>query len=321
MRTKGSDIAVLLYQIGEAPRPKFIPNTLEAMQELVGGYIETVTLEDGLTVACYVRMYQYLIQAQAEDLIDMDEFRLLLHRQVTEVITGDTSRWTSEYVCKPSLFIETREDEVYAENKDIADYEYDEILEIKSSTRSLFRSTIRVTRPTSFVRVTNVAGSTEYYHPDAGLVTGDFYDDNNGDWIEAQIENFIDDVYGSTNNMTYMYYLFGEWNSTYQTHQGTDMRNTASNPRLYSAHEGEVVTVGATGRIGIYDGDVTYFYAHCENRQVVIGENVEIGDYIATEGKVGASVAHLHFEVRNGRKTSMGSQNTSLNSLRPYDYM
>jgi hypothetical protein len=75
------------------------------------------------TVACYVRMYQYLVQAQTEDLIDMDEFRLLLHRQVTEVITDDTSRWASEYVCKPSLFIETRGDEFYAENKDIADYE------------------------------------------------------------------------------------------------------------------------------------------------------------------------------------------------------
>jgi len=198
---------------------------------------------------------------------------------------------------------------------------YDEILEMESVTRSLFRSTIRVTRPASFVRVTNVAGSTEYYHPDAGLVAGDFYDDNDGDWVEAQIENFIDDVYGSTNNMTYMYYLFGEWDSTYQTHQGTDMRNTASNPRLYSAHEGEVVTVGATGRVGIYDGDVTYFYAHCSNRQVAVGDEVEVGDYIANEGSVGASVAHLHFEVRNGRKTSMGSQNTSLNSLRPYDYM
>ncbi|HPD89014.1 MAG TPA: DUF3846 domain-containing protein [Oscillospiraceae bacterium] len=52
MRTNRSDIAVLLYQIGEAPRPKFIPNTLEAMQELVGGYIETVTLEDGLILVC-----------------------------------------------------------------------------------------------------------------------------------------------------------------------------------------------------------------------------------------------------------------------------
>jgi len=52
MRTKRSDIAVLLYETGEAPRPKFIPNTLEAMQELVGGYIETVTLEDGLVLVC-----------------------------------------------------------------------------------------------------------------------------------------------------------------------------------------------------------------------------------------------------------------------------
>lgn len=75
-------------------------------------------------------------------------------------------------------------------------------------------------------------------------------------------------MYGSTTNMTYMYYLFGEWDNSLQTHQGVDMRNTKSNPKLYSAHAGKVVTVGNTGRIGIYDGDVTYFYVHCDNRQV-----------------------------------------------------
>lgn len=52
MKTNKNDIAVLFYKTGEAPRPKFIPNTLEAMQELVGGYIETVTLEDGLVLIC-----------------------------------------------------------------------------------------------------------------------------------------------------------------------------------------------------------------------------------------------------------------------------
>jgi hypothetical protein len=34
-------------------------------------------MDSMLTVACYVRMYQYLVQAQTEDLIEMDEFRLL----------------------------------------------------------------------------------------------------------------------------------------------------------------------------------------------------------------------------------------------------
>lgn len=198
---------------------------------------------------------------------------------------------------------------------------YDDILKTSNKVKNLLDFGIQATRPSTFVRVTNVAGSTEYYHPNAGLVAGDFYNDNDGDWIEGQIESFIGDVYGSTSNMTYMYYLFGEWDNTYQTHQGTDMYKTTSNPKLYSAHEGEVVTIGATGRVGIYDGDVTYFYAHCANRQVSVGDYVEIGDYIADEGSVGATSAHLHFEVRNGKTTSMGLQNTSLNSLNPYDYM
>lgn len=203
-----------------------------------------------------------------------------------------------------------------------AGFSYVEILQMGSGARSALPRRARATRPSTFVKVTNVGGSTtEYYHPSSGMVTGDFYEDNDGGWIEDQLEYFIEEVYGSTSNMTYMYYLFGEWDNSFQTHQGTDMRNTSSNPKLYAACSGDVTTTGTTGRIAIYDGDVTHFYAHCSSIQVSAGDYVEYGDYIGNEGSVGASTAHLHYEVRDGEKTSMGLQNTSLNSLNPYDYM
>ena len=45
-------IKVLIKEPGKDWRKGEIENTLEAMQELVGGHIETVTLRDGLVLVC-----------------------------------------------------------------------------------------------------------------------------------------------------------------------------------------------------------------------------------------------------------------------------
>jgi hypothetical protein len=41
---KQEKISVIVIRVGEAPKEEWIPNTLEAVQELVGGYIESVSL-------------------------------------------------------------------------------------------------------------------------------------------------------------------------------------------------------------------------------------------------------------------------------------
>lgn len=42
-----------LYKLpGKKPEARVIPNTLKALQELVGGYIETVTIATDATVIC-----------------------------------------------------------------------------------------------------------------------------------------------------------------------------------------------------------------------------------------------------------------------------
>ena len=45
-------ITVYVKEPGEAPEERVIDNTLEALQDIVGGYIETVTLSADLVIIC-----------------------------------------------------------------------------------------------------------------------------------------------------------------------------------------------------------------------------------------------------------------------------
>lgn len=81
------------------------------------------------TVSCFVELYEYMNESHCDTLIDMAEFKTLLHEQIRHVITYDTTLWNIEYVCKPSLFIGTRTSDFYEENKDICDFECEFILD------------------------------------------------------------------------------------------------------------------------------------------------------------------------------------------------
>ena len=75
------------------------------------------------TVACFVKLYEYIKESSINDLLDIEEFRALLQKQIQHVITYDTSIWAIDYVCKPSLFIESKNSDFYMSNKEICDYE------------------------------------------------------------------------------------------------------------------------------------------------------------------------------------------------------
>lgn len=45
-------IKVIIMEPGQAPRCTAVQNTLEGLQEAVGGYIETVTLASDLVIVC-----------------------------------------------------------------------------------------------------------------------------------------------------------------------------------------------------------------------------------------------------------------------------
>lgn len=75
------------------------------------------------TATCFVRLYEYLKEISKFDLIDMDEFNGLLHQQIKHMIIYDTKRWESEYVCKPSQFITSKNSDFYAANQEICKFE------------------------------------------------------------------------------------------------------------------------------------------------------------------------------------------------------
>ena len=45
-------LRVIVYEPGKGPRTAYVENTLEALQEVVGGRIETVTLKDDVVAIC-----------------------------------------------------------------------------------------------------------------------------------------------------------------------------------------------------------------------------------------------------------------------------
>ena len=75
------------------------------------------------TVANFVDLYEYLKESGNSDLLDLTEFKGLLQAQVKQVLTYDTSKWAVEYVCKPSLFINSKSSDFYRENEAICAYE------------------------------------------------------------------------------------------------------------------------------------------------------------------------------------------------------
>lgn len=85
------------------------------------------------TATCFLRLYEYLKEASIEDLIDMEEFKTLLHQQIKHMIMDDTERWKTEYVCKPSQFIDSKKSEFYFNNKEICEYECQFITETQNS--------------------------------------------------------------------------------------------------------------------------------------------------------------------------------------------
>lgn len=90
-------------------------------------------MESMHTVSCFVGLYEYLKESSINKLLDIEEFNTLLNQQIKHVITYDTSKWTIDYVCKPSLFIGTEISDFYMQNKEICDYECEFILNTQES--------------------------------------------------------------------------------------------------------------------------------------------------------------------------------------------
>jgi hypothetical protein len=76
---------------------------------------------------CYVRLLEYAENAGDNGSLDLAALRQKLLVDVCSSITRDTSVWETAYICKPSLFFNSRDSIFYADNRDIAEYECDTI--------------------------------------------------------------------------------------------------------------------------------------------------------------------------------------------------
>ena len=84
-------------------------------------------LQDKDTCACYVRMKEYIEKANVTELIPYEELSQKLHQAVNKLICKDTSQWGG-YVCKPLAFLNSKGSEYYLDNKEIADYQCEHII-------------------------------------------------------------------------------------------------------------------------------------------------------------------------------------------------
>lgn len=75
--------------------------------------------------ACFVDLYEYMKECNIQDLLDLEEFRSLLQQQIKNTITYHTDTWNTDYVCKPSQFIASKNSDFYSGNEEICCFECD----------------------------------------------------------------------------------------------------------------------------------------------------------------------------------------------------
>ena len=121
---------------------------------------------------------------------------------------------------------------------------------------------------------------------------------------------------------------FDGYVNTSGRHEGIDC---TKNPgaAVYSIINGEVINVvetsGSLSTLAIYDSiyDKTVIYLHTANISVSIGQRVSQGQQVATESNMGATAAHTHVEVRDGKRTlaAKSVNDYTLENSNPYPYL
>ncbi|MDU4145255.1 hypothetical protein, partial [Clostridium sp.] len=89
----------------------------ELSKEAYDYFKDNFPLESMHESACFVELYDYIKECSILNLLDMKEFKRLLQKQIKQVITYDTKIWNTDYICKPSLFINSKSSDFYLENK------------------------------------------------------------------------------------------------------------------------------------------------------------------------------------------------------------
>ncbi len=84
-------------------------------------------------LACFTRLYDYLVESKLDDIVDNDAFKNKLIDQVDESLERDSSKWPNNYVCKPSQLFMTKDSIGYKGNEAVVDIELKFINETRNS--------------------------------------------------------------------------------------------------------------------------------------------------------------------------------------------
>lgn len=85
-------------------------------------------LKDMHTLACYIRLMEYIKESAATDIIDLETLEIKLKEQVKSSITKNIKEWETSYICKPSQFLHSKDSIFYSDNKEQAEYECEFII-------------------------------------------------------------------------------------------------------------------------------------------------------------------------------------------------
>lgn len=172
-------------------------------------------------------------------------------------------------------------------------------------------------------------GTDEYFHWSIN-VTQDYLN-----WYVSASKQFAQHIFteNTTSHLRWSYYLYGEWDNgttvdplgAYDgviggTHEGVDVRHTASGRPVKSASQGKVINVSPNngGTVQILDdlGSVVT-YMHIGTPNVVVNEPVYT---FTTLGSQSTSYGHSHIQVKSDSSIPSG-QDDNLECLPPYSYM
>lgn len=100
--------------------------------EAIADFLSKDICSDMHVVCCYSQLLEYIEKAAVSDDFETDNLRNKLQQLVKDLIEKDTQKWSTEYVCKPSQFINSKQSIYFKENENICHYEWRHIQESRN---------------------------------------------------------------------------------------------------------------------------------------------------------------------------------------------
>jgi hypothetical protein len=105
---------------------------LKIAMQAIEKYIKGEFLNDMHTVLCYLRLMEYIESAGVLKPINITVLHKKLTKQIKMSITNDINSWKTNYICKPSQFFNTPDSAFYKDNKEMADFECQYIMNFRN---------------------------------------------------------------------------------------------------------------------------------------------------------------------------------------------